>query len=305
MQEKCCLYGSVIALVSGCAIIFVWWFLFFFILEILLNSDVQAARRFSVVCPWLWGFFPTTPSSFYSQRRVCRGDRRTRNSKFDLRGEWERKRLRPTSLFAVSVRLFPTPVFISSLLAPSSPPPPARYSLALSPTLGLIFHHLYHNNISSFSFDFFFQAISSLASLQIKAIKSPLITPTSPPLIYLFLSPLISIWYLSSRQPHSSIRPSPRHNTFVPPSWVTLPCSLSAQLAFLIFILYCWFTHQITTPPQPISSPYPLFDSVSSPHPSPRKRLCNTSFLRYWRSRWYGPGYLSGPGWECNGSVIG
>lgn len=90
----------------------------------------------------------------------------------------------------------------------------------------------------------------------------------------------------------------------MPWSCVTLPWSLSARLAFLIFILYCWFTYQIAAPPQLISSPYPPFDSVFFP-PSPRKQLCNTGFLRYWRFRWYGPGYLSGPGLECNGSVIG
>lgn len=124
---------------------------------------------------------------------------------------------------------------IYSLVPHSSPP---QYNLAFFFTLGLIFHHLYHNNIFSFLLDFFF-LISSLASLQIKAIKSPLITPTSPPLIYLSLSPLISIWRLASCEPHS-----------VPWSCVTLPWSLSAWLAFLIFILYCWFTYQIAAPPR-------------------------------------------------------
>lgn len=255
MQEKCCQCGKVSLLLYWGVLSFLFGdFYFFFILEILLNSDVQAARRFSVVCPCLWGFFPTTPSSFHSQRRVCGGDRRTRNSKFDLRTEWERKRLRPTSLFAVSLPLFPTPAFISSPLAPSSSPPPAPYSLALSPTLGLIFHHLYHNNISSFPFDFFFQAILSLASLQIKAIKSPLITPTSPPLIYLFLSSLISIWYLSSRQPHSSVRPTPPPPP--PPQHLCAPILCRAALLIvcsacflnLYFVLLVYSSNRYSSP---------------------------------------------------------
>lgn len=37
--------------------------------------------------------------------------------------------------------------------------------------------------------------------------------------------------------------------TSVPRSRVTLPWSLSARLAFLIFILYCWFTYQNRCPP--------------------------------------------------------
>lgn len=104
--------------------------------------------------------------------------------------ERERKCLRPTSLFAVSLRLFPTPAFISSPLVPSSLPPPARYSLALSPTLGLIFHHLYHNNISSFPFDFFFPGylISGLPSNQSHKIPSHH-SHISSPHLSLFIPP--------------------------------------------------------------------------------------------------------------------
>lgn len=61
----------------------------------------------------------------------------------------------------------------------------------------------------------------------------------SSPHLSLFILPHFHFASLLLQAPHSFLA-----DAFVPWSCVTLPWSLSARLAFLIFILYCWFTYQ-------------------------------------------------------------
>lgn len=131
----------------------------------------------------LCGIYVSTPASFM---RV--GHTQTGNSKFHLGVEWECKWLRRASLFVCCEFSVVFHSCMSSLVTHFSSPPLCSIP-ALYPFLGLLFHRLYHNKISSFPLDFFFLAISSLASLQIKAIKSPLITHISSPHLFLFILP--------------------------------------------------------------------------------------------------------------------
>lgn len=107
-------------------------------------------------------------------------------------------------------------------------------------TLGLIFHHLYHNDISSFLPDFLYPKLSHLWPPSHQSHKIPSRhSYISSPHRSLFILPHFHFASLLLQAPHSFLA-----NTSVPWSCVMLPSSLSARLAFLIFILNCWFTYQ-------------------------------------------------------------
>lgn len=114
--------------------------------------------------------------------------------------------------------------------------------------------------------------ISSLVS--VRAIKASLITRFTPRLIHLpcFHFSTLSLLLSPAHGAHLLVTLSDTPSSYLVQS-ITLPWSLSVQLAFLIFIFCCLFTyHHRSAPPKPNFSPFLspptllFFDSVLSPH---------------------------------------